>query len=418
MKLVYFAVGIVATMLLFAVMANNMVLPVYAQSAAGDHLKAIGTIANVQMDNGTPAWVLSGGWKFAATLPSDGDDADASANFVASFRMVMPDGNAMHGHKFYDFALSSWSITEEAKKFTGTMTATLKDGPKAGVPVTLTIMNNGMLTIEIDSKSVDHFGTGVIYGPVMRIFDDTDGRASQGTVDRISGTADMHLEMTSVNYYGNAMGYLVYPTDTDGKLPAVVMIHEWWGLNSNIKNMAELLAKEGYVVLAVDMYDGKVATESEQAATLASSVRDNPGPAMENLNAAVAHLSSLPNVDSSKISSLGWCFGGGQSLQLALNTDKPLAATILYYGNLVTDKETISKISWPVLGIFGSADQSIPVETVQQFESALEANNITKEIYIYEGVGHAFANPSGDNYAEKEAADAWQKTLAFLAKHA
>jgi carboxymethylenebutenolidase len=167
----------------------------------------------------------------------------------------------------------------------------------------------------------------------------------------------------------------------------------------------------------VDIYDGKVATESEQAATLASSVRDNPGPAMENLNAAVAHLSSLPNVDSSKISSLGWCFGGGQSLQLALNTDVPLAATILYYGNLVTDKETISKISWPVLGIFGSTDQSIPVETVQQFESALEANNITKEIYIYEGVGHAFANPSGDNYAEKEAADAWQKTLAFLAKH-
>ncbi|NOJ27558.1 MAG: hypothetical protein DA330_06060, partial [Nitrososphaera sp.] len=275
----------------------------------------------------------------------------------------------------------------------------------------------GMLIIEVDSESVDHFGTGVIYGPVMRIFDDTDGQARQGTVDHVSGTADMNLEMTSVNYYGNAMGYLVYPTDTDGKLPAVVMIHEWWGLNSNIKNMAELLAKEGYVVLAVDMYDGKVATESEQAATLASSVRDNPGPAMENLNAAVAHLSSLPNVDSSKISSLGWCFGGGQSLQLALNTDKPLAATILYYGNLVTDKETISKISWPVLGIFGSADQSIPVETVQQFESALEANNIAKEIYIYEGVGHAFANPSGDNYAEKEAADAWQKTLAFLAKH-
>jgi carboxymethylenebutenolidase len=162
------------------------------------------------------------------------------------------------------------------------------------------------------------------------------------------------------------------------------------------------------------MYDGQAATNSSQAGTLASSVRNNPQLAIENLNAAVEHLSSIPSVNSSRMASLGWCFGGGQSLQLALNTEQPLAATVIYYGNLVTNQTELSTISWPVLGIFGSEDQGIPVETVNQFESALDANNIENEIHIYEGVGHAFANPSGDNYAPEETADAWAKTLDFL----
>jgi carboxymethylenebutenolidase len=128
----------------------------------------------------------------------------------------------------------------------------------------------------------------------------------------------------------------------------------------------------------------------------------------------VSHLSDLPNVNSSRIASLGWCFGGGQSLQLALNSEQPLAATVIYYGNLVTDAESLAGIEWPVLGIFGATDQSIPVETVRQFEAALDANEIPNEIHIYEGVGHAFANPSGDNYAPTETVDAWAKTLDFL----
>jgi carboxymethylenebutenolidase len=114
---------------------------------------------------------------------------------------------------------------------------------------------------------------------------------------------------------------------------------------------------------------------------------------------------------------LGWCFGGGQSLQLALNSEQnPLAATVIYYGNLVNDTNELSKIKWPVLGIFGDQDQSIPVKSVNAFEQALNKTGVTNEIYIYPGVGHAFANPS-DNYAPKEAADAWKKTLAFLNKY-
>jgi carboxymethylenebutenolidase len=236
-------------------------------------------------------------------------------------------------------------------------------------------------------------------------------RPANATATELKG-----LTTSTVNYYGNASGYLVYPKN-GSSLPAVVMIHEWWGLNQNIKNMAEQLAREGYVVLAVDLYGGEVAAEANRARELSSAVGSNPQVAIENMQAAVQHLSSLQNVNSSRIASLGWCFGGGQSLQLALNTEQPLATTVIYYGNLVTDQNELSKIDWPVLGIFGSADQSIPVDTVRQFKSALDADRIENEIHIYEGVGHAFANPSGDNYAPEETADAWAKTLDFLKRH-
>lgn len=238
----------------------------------------------------------------------------------------------------------------------------------------------------------------------------------------------LKLQNKSVEYAKGSLGYLVYPSSTDKnatsttgqqqKLPAVVMIHEWWGLNDNIKEMADELAGEGYVVLGADLYNGEVATDPNRARELSSSVRENPQQAITNLQSAVQYLASLPNVNGSRIAALGWCFGGGQSLQLALNSEQhPLAATVIYYGNLVNDTSELSKIKWPVLGIFGDQDNSIPVDSVRAFGRGLNETGVTNEIYIYPGVGHAFANPSGDNYAPQETADAWQKTLTFLDKY-
>lgn len=249
--------------------------------------------------------------------------------------------------------------------------------------------------------------------------------SSNGTLSLSNNTSPLQRE--NVNYYNNVSGYLVYPENnsttesstSDAKLPGVVMIHEWWGLNDNIKNMADELAKEGYVVLAIDLYNGQVASTPDQAMKLVNLARENQNESLSNLKAAVSYLKTLDNVNASKIAALGWCFGGGQALQLALNSnpDSPLAATILYYGNLVTDQEQLSKITGPVLGIFGSKDQSIPTTEVQKFEGALNANNITNEIYVYEGVGHAFANPTGASFAPDELKDAWQKTMEFLKKN-
>jgi len=235
-----------------------------------------------------------------------------------------------------------------------------------------------------------------------------------------------------LRYFDNSSGYLVYPsiaattagsqsnTTLAKKLPAVIMIHENRGLNDNIIRMANTLAKQtGYAVLAVDLFKGQMTNDPNRAMQLVKSARANPQETIANLQSAVKYVSSLPFVDSSKIASIGWCFGGGQSLQLALHSEKhPLAATILYYGTpLVTDKQELSKIKWPVLGIFGDKDQAIPLPNIQQFKSVLDAAGIINEVNIYKGLGHAFANPSGANYAPKETEDAWQKTLAFLKKY-
>jgi carboxymethylenebutenolidase len=233
---------------------------------------------------------------------------------------------------------------------------------------------------------------------------------------------NVNLLNKTVQYFQDAQGYLVYPVssnNSNGKLPAVIMIHEWWGVNQNIKDMANLLAKQGFVVLAADLYHGKVADNPKQAMELVQIARNNQNNSIANLQGAVKYLSLAPNVDSTKIISLGWCFGGGQSLQLALNSQEhPLAATILYYGTpLVTDKQSLSKIKWPLLGIFGDKDEAIPIGEINQFRTALNQSGITNEIHIYNGVGHAFANPSGDNYAPKETSDAWQNTLSFLKKY-
>ena len=271
-------------------------------------------------------------------------------------------------------------------------------------------------------------GSGIVSGTFVNIV----GAQSSNTVTnvtdltRLDSNAGVDLQNKTVNYYDQANGYLVYPSasnenksgNNNGTLPADVMIHENKGLNDHIKNMANLLARNGYVVLAVDLFKGEVTTDRNRSSELTQYIRDNPDIATANLQSAVKYLASLPNVNAEKIASLGWCFGGAQSLQLALNSqDHPLSATVIYYGRLITDNATLAKIKWPVLGIFGDQDSSIPVDTVKAFESALNSNNIPNEIYIFKGVGHAFANPSGDNYAPTETKDAWDKTLSFLDKH-
>ncbi len=228
-----------------------------------------------------------------------------------------------------------------------------------------------------------------------------------------------------VKYFNGASGYLVYPSNLVGKLsnkkvPAVIMIHEWWGINDNIRTMANTLAKQGgYVVLAADLFNGKSTSDPNQAVKFVKDATNNPQMVISNLKGAVAYLSSLPFVNSSKIASIGWCFGGGQSLQLALHSeDHPLVATILYYGApLVTNKHELTKIKWPILGIFGDQDKSIPLSKIKSFESSLSQDGIIHQVYVYKGLGHAFANPSGANYASKQTSDAWQKTITFLKKY-
>ncbi len=211
--------------------------------------------------------------------------------------------------------------------------------------------------------------------------------------------------------YENATGYLAEPTQK-GNFPGVVMIHEWWGLNDNIKSMARGLASHGYIVLAVDLYAGQVATTSEGARQLLLSFDEQKG--MANIGSAVNILKY--NYNATKIATIGWCFGGSQSLNYALGGNK-VDATILYYGQPVTNITKLSAIKWPVLGFYGDKDQSNALDKIKEFKSDLDTIGVQNEIYIYPGLGHAFANPSGANYAPKETSDAWNKTISFLDDH-
>ncbi|MDO8684962.1 MAG: dienelactone hydrolase family protein [Armatimonadota bacterium] len=208
-------------------------------------------------------------------------------------------------------------------------------------------------------------------------------------------------------------GYFVRPTG-NGPFPGLVMIHEWWGLNDNIKEMADRLAGEGYAALAVDLF-GKSTTDPAEAMWLSRGI--NPSSALAQLLAAADYLRVLPYVPDDKVGSIGWCFGGRQSLNLALN-DPKLAAAVIYYGQLVTDPKELAKIKAAVLGIFGEADESIPMDAVREFDKALTEAGVRHEIYTYPGAGHAFANPTqSQRYKPEAAADAWKKTIAFLAKY-
>lgn len=225
--------------------------------------------------------------------------------------------------------------------------------------------------------------------------------------DMMKNGNETAITAEDVSYFADAQGYFVRPK-TLGNYPGVVMIHENRGLRPEIRDTAETLAKEGYMVLAVDLLGG-TAEDQEGARVLTANFNQETG--IANMRAAVAYLRGQ---GAEKIASLGWCFGGRQSVELAISGEM-LDATVVYYGGgMATTTERLAPIDWPVLGIFGGEDQAIPLSMVQSFETSLDTLGVPNEIHIYPGVGHAFANPSGMNYAPEETADAWQKTLAFL----
>jgi carboxymethylenebutenolidase len=205
--------------------------------------------------------------------------------------------------------------------------------------------------------------------------------------------------------------YLALP-DSPGPHPALVVIHEWWGLNDWVKEQAQRFAEQGYVALAVDLYRGKVAYDPNLAHELSRGLPQDQ--AVRDLKAAFNYLAARPDVRHDKIGSVGWCMGGGLSLLLAVNESK-LAACVVNYGSLPTDKDEIQRIQAPVLGIFGAEDRGIPPSAVEAFEGAMKAAQKSIDVKIYDGAGHAFMNPNNKlGYREAAANDAWARTLAFL----
>lgn len=219
---------------------------------------------------------------------------------------------------------------------------------------------------------------------------------------------------TMVEYHNETAGYLVVPNGS-GPFPAVVLIHEWWGLNDNIKRLADDFAEQGYVALAVDLYDGSTASTPEEAGALATQVRENVELAFLNLTAATEFLSALPEVDETKLASVGWCFGGQWAYNMAAN-NMNIAASVMYYGRFSLEDD-LSMMRADILGHFGEDDRSIAVDDVRQFEAKLQTLNGDHAVFIYPNAGHAFANEDNeDAYNEAAAQLAWERTMDFLSR--
>jgi carboxymethylenebutenolidase len=212
-------------------------------------------------------------------------------------------------------------------------------------------------------------------------------------------------------------GYYAYPEDATKPLPGIIAIHEWWGLNENIKAMTRRLAGEGYQVLAVDLYNGQTAETSETASGLVKKVANNPFGAEANITKAYNYL--VEEKQAPKVASIGWCFGGSWSLETALLFPQELNAAVIYYGGEIgkATREELASLEMPILGIFGAEDSSIPLKVVENFQSTLKQLGKKADIEIYENAGQAFANPSGQNYVPEAAAKAWSQTTKFLANN-
>ena len=198
-------------------------------------------------------------------------------------------------------------------------------------------------------------------------------------------------------------------------LPAIIVIHEWWGLNDNFRAVADRLAGEGYIVLAIDLFGGTTADNAQDARKLMRAVVENPEPANENIRQAYDFVSETAGAP--RTASVGWCFGGGWSLNTAMLFPEDLDAAVIYYGQITSDEDRLRPINAPILGLFGGKDRGIPVDSVREFEAALERLRKNHEIHIYPDGKHAFANPSGMAYDAEIAEDAWQRTLEFLRTH-
>ncbi len=209
---------------------------------------------------------------------------------------------------------------------------------------------------------------------------------------------------------GGSRAYLSLPENPSPGMPAVIVIHEWWGLNDHIRHYADRLARIGLAALAVDLYGGNVASTREQAQAYMKSV--DPAIATATLKAAADYLKSEPTIKARRRGVIGWCFGGTWSLNTALAV-KDLDAAVVYYGFVPTDESTLKHLKAPLLAFFGTKDPGIPSATVDAFESTLK--KLGKEATIVRvEAGHAFANPSGETYDSDVAKAAWAKTQAFL----
>jgi carboxymethylenebutenolidase len=206
--------------------------------------------------------------------------------------------------------------------------------------------------------------------------------------------------------------FVAWPA-TKEAAPAVIVIHEWWGLNVQIRSVARKLAQEGYVAIVPDLYHGKVADDPELAHELSRGLDEER--ALTDIEAAAAWLRSQPRVSREKTGVVGFCMGGRLSELFALRGK--VAAAVMFYGRPETNPTALARLSAPLLGHFGGEDRGIGKDQVDALKAGLAKAGKAGEVYVYAGAGHAFMNDTRDSYHVDASKLAWARTLQFFQKH-
>ena len=229
-----------------------------------------------------------------------------------------------------------------------------------------------------------------------------------GRIEAVTNTT-----IPGMNGAPDVRAYVASPQG-EGPFPVVIMIHEFFGLNQSIVGKADGLAEEGYLVVAPDTFRGSTTTWIPRA--IYQVITNGPEQVNQDLDSVYAWIESQPEADSDGIAVAGFCYGGRASLNYSLHNPR-LGATVIFYGSPVTDPAVLQELPAPVLGIFGGADATIPVEDVRLFETALDQAGIPNEISIYEGQPHAFVTDIDAIRSGGVQAEAWAQMLDFLEKH-
>lgn len=195
--------------------------------------------------------------------------------------------------------------------------------------------------------------------------------------------------------------FVVYDENIEGKRPAVLVIHEWWGLNDYAKMRARELAKLGYIAMAVDMYgDGKMGDDPDAAGKLATPFYMKPETAKPIFDAALEKLKAFTQTDTRKVGAIGYCFGGAQVINLA-KMGEDLKGVVSFHGNLTVMPANKDLLKAQILVCHGAVDPFVPQTEVDQFKKQMDSIGAKYTFKAYDSATHAFTNPNATALGEK-----------------
>ena len=234
-------------------------------------------------------------------------------------------------------------------------------------------------------------------------------------------TASQPLEIKHADvHYALIKGHLIYgylsqPVQKQSGVPGLILIHMWWGLNQHMRDLADHLARQGYVVLAVDLFGGHTTRNPTEAAHLADVADANPIATLSNLEQAVSYMTGQQHVNNLGV--IGWSIGGHWAFRIANDLPQAFDALAVFYTAPYTEPSQLAPLRMPMLAFFGGRDPFVPPEVVDKFQWAAGLASASLNIHIYPDASAAFDDPDSTAYNRRDAQDAWRQLDGFLARN-